>query len=216
MATSARKLIAPEPPADLAQIELALTRTPRVWVRLAPREARSAIRWSQHGRYRFDSPDAKWGVCYLAESIPTAFQEIWGDQIRRARRLDFLDLAAMTVWQMEVASTLHTIELAGETLTAMKATLQCFVGSYAKSQRWGAALMEHPANLDGLQYLGRRSGRRCLALFGDAKKAKPHQSELVVRKLGRLIDWKGFWPFLDRIHVRVAHLPDKPSSESWG
>jgi RES domain len=212
--TSARRLIAPEPPADLAKINLPLAPVRRQWFRMTADKERSPLHWSRLGRYRFDSSSARWGVCYLAESVVAAFQEIWGDQIR-SRRLDWHELERKIVWQITVSSSLRTIELAGETLITIKGTLQCFTGSYPKSQRWGAVLMDHPAELDGLQYLGRRSGRHCVALFGDEKNEKPHQKEIVTKKLGQLSQWKGLWPFLDRIRVRVAHLPAKPPAGTW-
>lgn len=212
--TSAHRLVAPEPPADLSKINLPLAATHRQWFRMTADKERSPLHWSRLGRYRFDSPGARWGVCYLAESVPTAFQEIWGDQIR-SKRLDWHELERKIVWRISVSAHLHTIELAGETLTAIKATLQCFTGSYPKAQRWGAALMDHPSDLDGLQYLGRRSGRGCLALFGDDKNERPHQKELATKKLGPLSRWKGLWPFLDRVQIRIAHIPTKLPLGTW-
>lgn len=119
MATSARRVVAPEPPADLAGISLPLAVTATSWFRFAPREFSSPLYWSRDGRYRFDSPAAKWGVCYAAESIPAAFQEVWGDEIRRARRLDWTELERMVAWKITVAPTLRTVELAGETLAVV-------------------------------------------------------------------------------------------------
>jgi hypothetical protein len=55
-----------------------------------------------------------------------------------------------------------------------------------------------------------------LALFGDEKDERLHQKELVPKKLGPLSHWKGLWPFLDRIQVRIANLPSKPPSGDWG
>ena len=215
MATSARRLVAPEPPADLATVALPLAVTATPWFRLTPRTYPSPLYWSRSGRYRFDSPTAKWGVCYAAESIPAAFQEVWGDEIRRARRLDWDDLEPMNAWRITVAPSLRTIELAGETLAVVKGTLQSFVGSYAKSQRWGQAFMNHPDDLDGLQYLGRRCGRTCLALFGDETNPKPHQAALRCEKLGALANWKNLWPLLDQIQLRIAHLPAVPPPGEW-
>ena len=213
MATSAHKILAPEPPTDLASIPLTLSAAASTWFRLVPTPF-SPLRWSRQGRYRFDSPAAKWGVCYAAESIPSAFQESWADQIRSAR-LDWSDLTPIIAWQSFVPPTLRTIELAGPTLTAIRGTLQCFVGNYDKSQRWGQALMAHPANLDGLQYLGRRSGRNCLALFGDKTSPKAYQPTLRVQKLGPLVTWSQLWPFLDSIKVRIAHIPAAPPAAAW-
>jgi hypothetical protein len=215
MAAWARRLVAPEPPADLGNIPIRFAATATPWFRLARREFTSPVNWSREGRHRFDSPTAKWGVCYAAESVTAAFQEIWGDEIHRGRRLDWQEVEAMVAWQINVAPGLRTIELAGETLAVLKGTLQCFVGDYSKSQRWGQALMAHPADLDGLQYFGRRSGRTCLALFGDAKSPKAHHAALSAKRLGPMVNWQGLWTFFDRIQVRVAHAPSVPPLADW-
>ena len=212
MATSGRRIVPPEPPADLASISIPAADTPATWYRIT--RFPSPVFWSRKGIYRFDSADAKWGVCYAAESVSAAFQEIWGDELRRGRRVDWLDLEPMRVWQIDVPD-LRTIELAGETLSLLKATLQCFVGGYGLSQRWGAALMTHPGDYDGLLYLGRRCGRRCLALFGDDRAPRPHQAALETTNLGSLVTWKGLWPFLDRIQVRVGNLPSTAPRGTW-
>jgi hypothetical protein len=80
--------------------------------------------------------------------------------------------------------------------------LQCFVSSYPESQRWGAALMEHTADLDGLVYIGRRCGTSCLAMFGDTDSPRRYQNELRTATLGELQFWDEFWPMLDRLGVR--------------
>lgn len=144
-----------------------------------------------------------------------ASRMVWGDEIRRARRLDWKELERTVAWQITVTPGLRTVELAGETLAVIKGTLQSFVGSYAKSQRWGLELMAHPDDLDGLQYFGRRCGRTCLALFGDEKAPKAHQAALHVKKLGAMANWKSLWTFLDEIHVRVANLPSVLPPADW-
>lgn len=175
----------------------------------------SPIFWSRRGTYRFDSPTAKWGVCYLAESISSSFLEIWGDKIRPSRRLSWSEIQPMMVWHVEVSSSLNAIELAGETLAVIKANTQSFVSSFALSQEWGRQLMLHPADIDGMKYIARRCGRSCLALFGDGTKPKPHQSALRARQLGPLQTWKGLWPLLDRIQVKVSDLPGMPPKPEW-
>jgi hypothetical protein len=108
-------LHAPEPPADLGSIALPLAPTPANWFRLSQRKHPSGCYWSRSGEYRFDSPAAKWGICYMAESIPSAFQEVWGDAIRRNGRLDWAELANTVAWQITLAPDVKTIELAGPT-----------------------------------------------------------------------------------------------------
>lgn len=88
------------------------------------------------------------------------------------------------------------VELFGETLTVIRATLQCFVSDYPLSQRWGVALMKHPADLEGLVYRGRQCGQDCLAMFGDELCPRPYQKQLTFTKLGELELWDGFWPMI--------------------
>ena len=85
--------------------------------------------------------------------------------------------------------------------------------SYPKSQRRGAALMEHPADLDGLVYIGRRCGTSCLAMFGDTDSPRRYQNELRTATLGELQFWDEFWPMLDRLGVRLTSMPKERERE---
>src|SRR5882724_1041435 len=194
MATSARRLVAPQPPADFATIPLTPEKTPSlVWYRISDHKHASCIYWSRSGVYRFDSPSAKFGVCYAGGTNTASFQEIWGDRIRHRAPIDWLEFETKDVWKIEIPRC-SIFALSGANLTTVRATLQCFTGSYKTSQNWGAAFMQHPASLDGLQYIGRRCGSDCVALFGDGKSPKSYQAKIVERRLGPLTQWKGFLP----------------------
>jgi hypothetical protein len=67
--------------------------------------------------------------------------------------------------------------------------------------------MNHPADLDGLVYLGRKSGSICLAMFGDEIKPRPCQGKVRATRLGQLSDWKELWTMLDRLQVRLVSMP---------
>lgn len=201
-------MVAPEPPADLHSISLPLLAAPRsTWYRLNNRIHRSPLFWSRRGVFRFDSASAKWGVLYAAESLTAAVQEIWSDAARWQPAIDWSEFDAVDAWEIRMPSGLNVLELAGPNLTTIRATLQCFVGAYAKSQRWAAALMEHPDDLDALQYLGRRCGRPCLALLGDNKKMRGYQSRQQVSKLGPLVNWNRFFASAHRLRFRLGNLP---------
>lgn len=217
MATSEpKRVIAPEPPARLADIVLPLAEVQGTWFRLSPRRYSSPLFWSRLGRYRFDSTAARWGVCYAARSITSAFQEVFGNKIRHSTPLDWNEIRDICVWCISTPSSFRGINLFGETLSVIEATVQCFVSSYPKSQRWGAALMNHSADLDGLVYIGRRCGKECLALFGDADFPRPYQSELQAALLGELQFWDEFWSMLDRLSVRITSTPkERERSREW-
>lgn len=215
MATSEpKRVVAPEPPARLGEIEPPHAEIPTTWFRLSRRRYSSPLFWSRLGRYRFDSEDARWGVCYTAISIPAAFQEVFGNKIRHGAPLDWTEVQNICVWRIITPPRFRGLALFGETLSVIDATLQCFVSSYPKSQRWGAALMRHPADLDGLVYLGRRCGANYLAMFGDADSPRRYQSALRTDLLGDLATWNQFWPMLDRLGVRLTSMPEMLKEET--
>jgi RES domain len=202
-----KRVVAPEPPVRLAEIDLPLTEVPATWFRFSAQRYQSPIFWSRKGRYRFDSSDARWGVCYVASSIVAAFQEVFGDKIRHIAPLDWTEIKEISVWRIRIPIGFRSFELFGESLSVIRATLQCFVSSYPKSQRWVAALMSHPADIDGLVYLGRRCGAPCLAMFGDADCPRAYQNDLEITRLGHLSAWDELWPMLDRLGVRLSSMP---------
>jgi RES domain len=216
MATSgAKRIVAPEPPARLSSIDLPVCDVATTWFRICRRRHASPLFWSRLGIYRFDSENAHWGVCYAASSITRAFQEVFGIKIRCSTPLDWSEINDFRVWCISIPGGFRGLNLFGDTLTLIDATLQCFVSSYAKSRRWGAALMDHPADLDGLVYYGRRCGAHCLALFGDETSPRKYQKSLKSELLGDLILWDEFWSMLDRLKVRVSSIPRERKEPTW-
>jgi hypothetical protein len=155
-------------------------------------------------------------VCYAAASVSSAFQEVYGDAIRKGS-LDYHDVAACRVWKVTVPAAMRTIELAGPTLTQIRATLQCFTSRYSLSQEWGRALMLNQGDLDGLAYLGRRCGKPCLALFGDhpPNEKLPYQKSIVAESCGPIAEWTRFWSLMDQLRVAFVNLPATRPAPSW-
>jgi hypothetical protein len=205
MATSAPSRIrAPAPPKDLEQRTLPTAGISRTeWIRVHDRRFKQPIHWSRAGRYRFDSPGALFGVCYSAQDLTTAFLEVFGDKVRHSRRLSRAAIERYDVYSLNVAPDLKVLALEGVNLVKVGATMGCFAGSYPLSQRWGDALMRHPATLDGVVYIGRRSGARCLALFGDDTTPKKHQAGLRVARVRALAEALEFWQLTDELELAV-------------
>jgi hypothetical protein len=205
MATSEPKPIrAPEPPRDLASRTLPAGSLPqRSWWRLHNTARPGALFWSRLGVFRFDSPGAPWGVSYFGSSVATAFLEVFGDRIRTNPRISLELIRQYQIVEVQPAADARVVALEGVAVARIGATLNCFCGSYPLSQRWGAALMAHPAQIDGLVYLGRRSGARCLALFGDETKPKPHQHRLRTTEHGPLENSLEFWQLADQLKLGV-------------
>jgi hypothetical protein len=135
--------------------------------------------------------------------------------MRKQGRLDWLKLKELVVWRIDVDPALKTVELAGTSLATVKATVQSFVTSYPLSQRWGAAFMRHPDDIDGLQYIGRRSGRNCLALFGDEDQPKAHQVTSRENRLGVLSEWRDLWSIISVANLSLYNLPAVVPPTRW-
>lgn len=203
-ASEPKRIRAPEPPKDLAERNLPIGAAPQdTWVRLHNRRFRNPLYWSREGKYRFDSVGAPFGVFYSGCDLATAFLEVFGDKIRHSRRLAAAAVERYDVCAVKTAPNLKVLTLAGANLAKIGATLGCFSGSYPLAQRWGAALMRHPDRIDGLVYLGRRSGARCLALFGDEGTRKNHQRSLAVSHVARLDELADFWQLTDELELAV-------------
>ncbi len=214
MATPA-KLVAPRPRDELVDLDIPLHPLRALtYFRLCIKKQLNPLFWSKLGKYRFDSPTASWGVCYAGETIASAFQEVYADQIRKGL-LNYPEVAAYEVWRINVPQTMRTIKLAGPTLTRMKATLQSFVSGYKTSQASGRALMLNKADLDGLVYIGRRCGKPCLALFGDKTKPRPYQAQLTISKCRPINEWQQFWPLMDQLGVQFVNLPPTRANSTW-
>ena len=63
--------------------------------------------------------------------------------------------------------------------------------------------MRHPATLDGVVYIGRRSGARCLALFGDENAPRKHQAALRLIRARALAEALEFWQLADELELAV-------------
>jgi hypothetical protein len=214
---AATKLVPPRPRADLADLDLRLHKLGALaHYRLTGAGYPSPLFWSRSGKYRFDSPAAKWGVCYAGDSVSSAFQEVYSDAIRKGT-LDYNSVALDRVWKITVPAAMRTIELTGPTLTHIRATLQCFTGRYSLSQEWGRALMLNKDDLDGLEYIGRRCGKPCLALFGDnaPNEKNPYQRSIATKACGLMIEWHGFWPLMDQLRVDFTNLPATRPRSTW-
>ena len=207
--------VAPSPPPDLATISLnpSAPGGARVF-RVSDRRYPSPLFWSRQGTYRFDSPAARWGTCYAGVTLASALQERFSDQIISGR-LDYLEVAAQDTFSIGLPVDLKALDLSGPDLTAIRATLQCFVGAYALSQEWGRALMSHPADLEALLYQGRRCGRTCIAMLGDEENRRGFQDKLKVINLGPIVEWDGFWQFAAALRIEWLNAPRLRPTATW-
>lgn len=149
---------------------------------------------------RFDSPDAKLGVLYLAPSIECAMAEVFGEAISK----DPPRIAEKVLTERKLYSTLIPDEiermcpLYGENLMNLRADLASFVAKRSISQEWARELMKHPNGYQGLLYIARQGAETCLALFGDKNRPKVSFVDQ-----GSVFDHAACLAYLDRHEVAV-------------
>jgi hypothetical protein len=102
---------------------------------------------------RLNSPDGGYGVLYVADDPTGAFAETF---LRRPGRtvLDAGLLSLKAYVKLTVTSNLTLIKLAGPGLAKLGATAEVVHGGlpYDVPQTWSKALLEHPADADGIAY----------------------------------------------------------------
>jgi hypothetical protein len=123
----------------------------------------------QPPRSRWDSPDGKFGVCYMAEQAYAAFAEVFlrdpGVMVLEMDDLKERGIALLRPWR-----DLRLVAMHGAGLHALGATATCSTGPYAVSRAWAAGLHAHPEKPDGIRYRARHDDDGfAIALFDRAR-----------------------------------------------
>jgi hypothetical protein len=154
-----------EPPADLRHREPLLLETRQPWFR-SYRLIQEPLRLSRSALNRFDDPQMKYGVLYLAEDEHGAFIETFG-QSTGITSVTVSALSRRGLVRVEADRALSLMNLADMGgLARVGADGRLCAGDRAIAQRWSRALHDHPAGPDGLYYPARHDlSRRVCALF---------------------------------------------------
>jgi hypothetical protein len=166
----------PLPPSDLRRRALPIHRVPSdaPLFRIHPVH-RDALFYGpgkgQPPRGRWDSPDGRFGVCYLAEQPFTAFAECL---LRRpgVMALEMEDLKDRALAVIRTLREVRLVAMHGAGLHAVGATAAACTGPYGVSRAWAAALHAHPEKPDGIRYRARHDDDGfAIALFDRAEGA---------------------------------------------
>jgi hypothetical protein len=160
------------PPPDLDKRDLGrlIVAPSELYWRISHKDA-PLLDWSDNAESRFSNPALPFKVLYIAEERCTAFWERFGedlvDQDPASRSLSDRMLRER-VWKNVFCSLpVRLLDLTGaETLREISADASTFLAPYPYTQKWAAALMAHPANIDGVIYASRLdTPKSCVALF---------------------------------------------------
>ena len=183
----------PLPPKDFDERELPIEVVPAstVFVRIH-RNDLGALHFGRTGTNRFDDPEGKYGVCYLARSHEGAFAET----CLRAVGAQFVAttfLQGRSFAFVEAAGPLRLAVAYGPGLARLGATSVVSAGDHRRSRLWSRAMHDHPSAPDGLLYRANHDNNEiCAALFERCRErlsigaSEPMLSDRV--RLGALLD----------------------------
>jgi hypothetical protein len=193
---------APAPPADLGARTLKCIRIPSgvvlYRIHLTKHRALHFGRETElHRRQRWDSPDASYGVCYLAEEDHIAFVETLLRDLSR-KDVSERELEIRSITKLSVRSPLRLAAMHGKHLHGNGADASVVQGQYPNCWEWYRALHSHPSEPDGIHYrAGHDDSGFSIALFERAggKVEEIESTELldasVARTLGGWLDRYG-------------------------
>jgi hypothetical protein len=166
MASMARRDRATRPPADLSTRTLPIDILPAgtAFFRIHRVEF-DALHFGRSGLNRFDDPERRFGVCYVARSIEGAFAETCLRTVGAAL-VSRAFLAERGFTEITAKAALRLARMHGPGLARLGATAAVTSGPYVLAQPWSRALHAHPAAVDGIAYRSNHdNGEFCAALF---------------------------------------------------
>jgi hypothetical protein len=191
----------PLPSPELFKRTLPRRRVPKTLVRLSRQEFRDPIFWSTKGKYRFDSPTARYGVLHTAASLEGAILEVFGDRWLEQRAVSEQLLRSYNLVKLTIAPGLWLVNTLGSNLLFAGIDARLFASTdYEKTQAWGRAFMEHPQNFDGILYHSRKNPRQLNCAFFETE---PTEQAIKVADSVSLIDTNELYPVLERYEIKL-------------
>jgi hypothetical protein len=191
----------PLPSPELFKRTLARRRVPKTLVRLSRQEFRDPIFWSTKGKYRFDSPTARYGVLYTAASLEGAILEVFGDRWLEHRAMSEQLLRSYNLVKLTIAPGLWLVNTLGSKLLFAGIDARLFASTdYEKTQTWGRAFMEHPQNFDGILYHSRKNPRQLNCAFFETE---PAQKAITTADSVPLVDTNELYQILERYEIKL-------------
>ena len=149
-----------DPSAVLRSQHLPITSLEGTLYRISHQKFADPIYWSRRGRYRFDSPTAKYGVFYTGRSFETALLEVFGDQwvTLRITGRDFLK--ELDIFEIRLERRLKVVNLSDKQLNRLGTDANIFASfAYDVTQKWASFFMDHPDAPHGIRYPSRKNQR---------------------------------------------------------
>lgn len=162
------------PPPDFARVKLPLAAVKGRWFR-SHDTGLKPIHYGTGVRYRFDDPEGKYGVLYVARHPSGAFIETFGELVSVAelpRTITSQELSRRGLCELVCDRPLRLVDLTGKGLARVGVDARICVGDdYPLSQLWSKAFHDHPSRVDGLLYRCRHDPEQIAAaiFYGTAR-----------------------------------------------
>jgi hypothetical protein len=164
-------------------------------VRLSRRPATEPW-WGRAAAGRFDDPLQRFGVCYAADQVATAFAETVIHESSAWRHGAWVVAQADLTgrWMVSLQRSSHPqlllADLAGAALKALGLNNDlCSGNDYTLSQQWARAIHDASPRWDGIRYVSRQNNTACCyAVFERSEVAKAGVAKLEGSLLEQLCD----------------------------
>jgi RES domain len=191
----------PLPGPELSNRTLPRRKPPKTLIRLSRHEFRDPIFWSTKGKYRFDSPTARYGVLYTAATFEGAILEVFGDRWLEYRAVSEQLLRSYNLVKLRIGPGLWVVNTLGPSLVSAGTDARLFASTdYEKTQAWGRAFMEHPQNFDGIVYHSRKNSRLLNYAFFETEAA---QTAIKIADTFPLIDTDDLYSVLEQYEIKL-------------
>jgi hypothetical protein len=159
----------PPPSKDLDRGELPLVELKGPWFRTHPID-RLPVFYGTASTWRFDDPEGKYGVFYVAQDRNGAFIETFGQLLATVecpRRITSQQLSNKALSELVCDRPLKLVDLTGNGLARIGADSRIFAADHPDAQSWSKALHSHPSKVDGLLYPCRHDPKHQAAAIFD-------------------------------------------------
>jgi RES domain len=158
------------------------------------------IHYGKNADNRFTPKNSPFGVLYVGENLQTALFELFGDEMitddRRVRTYRWMSYQASSL-QLPPVSVCDLCDL--RTRAALGVDIASLMTADLQvPQAWALAIMNHSANVDGIQYQSRFTEDNCLALFDR------RNITILTTPLSSLSDLPEANDFLDKFEISLV------------
>jgi hypothetical protein len=165
------------PAADFSDLPLHIKEVSVTSLKRVGRRNTGEPYFGKHAAYRFDDPNKRFGTCYCGQQLDTAIAEtVLHDEVPekglfKIRQEDIDARYLVTFSAGADHGMLKLADLTGQHLKRMGGDNSLSAEyPYDVTQKWGAAVNAHPANVDGFIFVSRQlNSKRAIVVFDRAK-----------------------------------------------